>query len=485
LGRFLRTLGPEAEWHSVRTFFGERASEAVLSAAFARFLEENHGQLSSAAAAVIPLENELDPGTGVRDAGRLLFTVGTEDIYEQLEEFARQESALLEEIQQPGGDASRLGRAIQSVRAIRDSVLQRDLIGFLADAHWLPSYAFPQDNVRLLVRQQSYTKRMRLERDRELGISEYAPGSEVIADGWLFRSRAVSKRGSAFRVRQYRYCSNCRQLGIADAPIAALCQCGGGRSRAFVEPDGFQTSVLDTVQPPNLFRRRPVPNSEIFVVGGAPADAFVESGSVRGLWFAHQTAGQLFRANQGVKGQQYRLCLACGSVPDGRSHQTPWGTRCGGTLQSLDLGHTFDTDTLQLRFDQPWSFPDVRDCVFWRSFSTGFVNAAAMGLNIPVRDLGTTYRSQAAESLAGELVLYDRVPGGAGYVQRITRDVALILGALLKNTKDCANPECDPQGSCYICLRSYGNQFEWPDLQRDAIVRILEPGMAAVGLLGR
>lgn len=484
LGRFLRTLGPEAEWNSVRAFFGERTSEAVLAPAFVRFLDDNLRDLSAAVAGVIPRENSLHPESAVRDARSSLTSgVAVEGVYEPLEEFARQADALLEEIRKPGAEASRLGRAIDSVRAIRESLLKRDLIGFLSDSHWLPSYAFPQDNVRLLVRQQAFTGRMRLERDRELGISEYAPGAEVIADGWLFRSRAVSKRGNAFRVRQYRYCSSCRQLGIADGPVAALCRCGGGRSRAFVEPDGFQTSVLDTVQPPNLFRQRPVPNSEIFLVGGAPPDAFVESSSVSGVWFAHRIAGQLFRANQGVKAQQYRICLTCGSVPEGRSHQTPWGTRCGGTLQALDLGHIFETDTLQLRFGDTWMFPDVRDRIYWRSFSTGFVNAAAMALNIPVRDLGTTYRSQTADSLAGELVLYDRVPGGAGYVQRITSEIALILQALLKNTKDCANPECDPQGSCYICLRSYGNQFEWPDLQRHAIVRVLEPKMAAVGLL--
>lgn len=485
LGQYLRTLSDEADWKSVGAFFTRGAPESLASA-FARYLIEHEDGLTVLTDGVVPPENRLVARAAVRAShDTLLNDVGQGNVVDQLAEFGRQEAALYEEMKDADRDAAKAGKAIQSVRAIRQALLDSDLIGFLADAHWLPSYAFPQDNVRLLVRQHAFTKRMRLERDRELGISEYAPGSEVIADGLLFTSRGVTRRGSAFRIRHYRYCTSCRQLGIADTPIATLCRCGRGSTREFIEPDGFQTAVSDPVEGPNLFRRRPVPNSEIFLVGGSAADRFVESDRVAGIRVAHLSSGQLFRANQGVGGRKYRVCLDCGLVPEPRSrtHQSPWGTRCGGQIQALDLGHIFETDTLQIRFDPTWRMPGVGNKIFWRSLSTGFINAAAAVLDIPVRDLGTTYRSESAETLTGELVLYDRVPGGAGYVQRMIEEMSRIVVTLYENMRRCNNPECDPQGSCYVCLRSYSNQFEWADLQRAVVVDVLEPNLQRLGLI--
>ena len=87
-----------------------------------------------------------------------------------------------------------LSRAIRSTGAFQRQLLQEALIDFLSAEHWLPSYAFPQDVVRLLVRQEKYTDRMRLERDGEIGLSEYAPGAEIIADGKLFKSGGIDLR---------------------------------------------------------------------------------------------------------------------------------------------------------------------------------------------------------------------------------------------------------------------------------------------------
>jgi hypothetical protein len=50
---------------------------------------------------------------------------------------------------------------------------------------------FPQDVVKLLVRQPNLVDRMRLELDAEYGIAEYAPGFEVIPDGLLLISRGT------------------------------------------------------------------------------------------------------------------------------------------------------------------------------------------------------------------------------------------------------------------------------------------------------
>src|SRR5207253_2045951 len=103
------------------------------------------------------------------------------------------EAAELEKIVKQGSIRERRDalRSFESVTRLSEQLTDERLIDHLASAHWLPSYAFPQDVVRLLVRQPTLTRRMRLERDAEYGISEYAPGSEVIVDGRLLTSRGL------------------------------------------------------------------------------------------------------------------------------------------------------------------------------------------------------------------------------------------------------------------------------------------------------
>ena len=69
----------------------------------------------------------------------------------------------------------------------------------------------------------------------------------------------------------------------------------------------------------------------------------------------------------------------------------------------------------------------------------------------------------------GELVIYDRVPGGAGYVFQVRDKLRSVLLKTLDRVANCSNPNCDLQSSCYTCLRTYRNQFEWEDLNRQIV----------------
>jgi hypothetical protein len=169
------------------------------------------------------------------------------------------------------------------------------------------------------------------------------------------------------------------------------------------------------------------------------------------------------------------ICLVCGKALDpgqkNTKHLKPWGIDCPNQrLSHVDLAYRFRTDTLQIRFDlvepQP---PGIKDTSFWLSFQTAFVGAAADFLSIPASDLDGTYRTQASPDSKVELVVFDRIPGGAGYVQRVRQELRSILGETLKRVDDCRNPRCDRKGSCYCCLRNYYNQFQWELLRREEV----------------
>jgi len=234
--------------------------------------------------------------------------------------------------------------------------------------------------------------------------------------------------------------------------------------------------VDDPVEDAKLHRLKSPPNSEVFLIDGASPEAFRPHTELKGVEYGYRRDGRLFRANRGRKNLQFRLCLTCGAaVGQKQPHKTPWGTSCQGQPQRIDLACVFDTDTLQIRFDgvaQP--APPIHDAQFWVSLRSAFLSAAAEVLTIPVRDLDGTYRSQSELSSRAELVVYDRVPGGAGYVQQIIQRLGNILNRAWERTAACPNPNCDPSGSCYACLRTYGNQFQWDLLNRRRIAGWLQ-----------
>lgn len=398
----------------------------------------------------------------------------------ELRSYTEREAELQQALMQ-GGDAVRIGYALKATKRLRDDYLATRLIDFLASENWLPSYAFPQDVVKLRVVEPQYVDRFKLERDAEYGIAEYAPGSEVVADGKLIRSSAIDFRGRQPDVRHYRICRRCHNVmvdfvppGPASCPICGA-QATGAASRAkpFLVPPGFSTSLEEKVQEVRLSRVRPPRTSEVFLVSGAAAAQFNEHDTLKGVWTGYRSDGELFRANAGHDLRGFRVCLKCGSLVTGRGagHRNRFGIPCGGRVEIVHLAYRFKTDTLQIRFNgvQPLP-PPINNLGFWLSLQTAVLAAAADVLNIPSRDLDGTFRAQDTQGDRGELVLYDRVPGGAGYVQRIASDLVPILRKALDRVRSCRNPLCDPEASCYACLRSYYNQYYWNSLKRSVVV---------------
>lgn len=371
-------------------------------------------------------------------------------------------------------------RNLESIMRLAEQLRAERLIDYLSSEHWLPSYAFPQDVVKLLVMQPNLTERMRLERDREYGIAEYAPGSEVVADGLLLTSRALNLQNRELKIEAYRVCARCNRVesAVQQKDLAGPCPSCGNRPsgpranpRNFVEPRGFTTLIDEPAREVRLHRLKPPPNSEVYLIKGA--SKFLAHPVITGVSLGYSQEGELFRANCGHKFQQFRICPYCGRAIDGRNtrHTKPWGARCTGQrIVAVDLAHRFETDTLQIRFDGVQHLPPTVDRTdFWISLQMALTMAAADVLVIPQRDIDGTFRSQSEQGNRGELVVYDRVPGGAGYVERIQEDLPRILRETLRRTCDCKNPQCDPNGSCYACLRSYGNQFQWENLHRNLV----------------
>jgi hypothetical protein len=201
---------------------------------------------------------------------------------------------------------------------------------------------------------------------------------------------------------------------------------------------------------------------------------FSDHPTISGASFGIRRNGKMFRANPGHRSAGFKICRKCGRWFEGRQsgpmHNAPWGSKCSGKLVDLHLAHELITDILQLRFNRcSPPAPKLDNRAFWLSFQSAFLNGCCDALGIDFNDLGATFNGWTDESWVGELVVYDRVPGGAGHVERIVNALDAVLAKTLERVEKCKGCT-DLEGSCYACLRTYSNQSEWDQLKRAPVI---------------
>jgi ATP-dependent helicase YprA (DUF1998 family) len=412
-------------------------------------------------------------------------------------------------------------------------IQKRQLHEELAKAAILPIYGFPIDVVQLLtIDSKQFSKdqgKHRLQRDRRLALGEYAPGQSVVVDDRVHKSVGVL-RPNDLSSRAYWVCQSCNffmeastetdlltRLGIKDGdPNCPVCEVKPGASnqkpRHYKIPKAFTTDWED---PPIVTpRRKPMrqPTSQVFLAQeGEPSE------SISGPFFEliPSQGGQFFLANQGGKGgkhQGFALCKRCGRDltelrntnsqkrnSQNKSRQIPHnhpitGSSCEGWPEPTHLGHKFRSDLLKIRFT-PASKPQslfglvthldggreihcdtdlnepVNGAPFWRSLTYSLLAAAAQIIDVPRSEIDGLFSplEQSPEKIA-EIIIYDNVPGGAGYSRRIANQFSEIL----QRTYQLVN-SCSCSSSCYDCLRTYTNQVFHHELSRHLVSEFLSP----------
>ena len=109
-----------------------------------------------------------------------------------------------------------------------------------------------------------------------------------------------------------------------------------------------------------------------------------------------------------------------------------------------------------------------------RTVSEALTKAACARLELEASELQAEYSptlTQAGrEGREAEIYLYDTLPGGAGFAQRVGRLGISVFEDALRILESCP-ANCDR--SCYRCLRSYKNKFEHDLLDRQVWASLL------------
>ena len=352
---------------------------------------------------------------------------------------------------------------------VKDTLESRRLIDYLATRVVLPKYGFPVDVVTLEVRRQGDrgASGLDLSRDLRMGITEYAPGSKLVADKAIWESTGLRILPGKALVG-YRY-AECRDCGSFSTRIDAaddndesseLCDgCGTAFTigRFIVPQFGFvgcrSNEQPGESQPPRAGR------SQFYFSDYAGDILGIEEIQVGRSMVQAQFSrqGRITVINTGPAERGFRICLSCGytepTIAAARTreptpHQRPGTNReCSGLLRVRHLGHQYLTDVIELDLMIPMSFIQVRSTL------EALVSATPV-LGIPTEDVEGTLGS-TGPSGRKSLVIFDTVPGGAGHVKCVRENLQRLMEAAYRIVSRCS---CAKSTSCYGCIRTYRNQ---------------------------
>lgn len=381
--------------------------------------------------------------------------------------------------------ASNQARRRSALLRVRATLEKRPLIDYLATRVVLPKYGFPVDVAVLDLWRDGDRDAGALDLNRDLrwGITEYAPGSKVVAKKAIWESDGLrAPPGRALYARSYSECQRCgdfrvrRDFDAEDQHIAPPCSACSSTitERQFVVPQFGFVGHRSREQPGETRPPRAGWARSFFsdYEGEQPQweRAPIED-TLIGARFSRQ--GQITAINAGPASRGFRMCLTCGygeplvnqdRKKPPKTHHRPGSQReCGGRLRVLDLGHTFLTDVLELDLKRPLSRIEARSTL-------QSLLAATPLLGIPTDDVDGTLRP-LPDGGGTALIVFDSVPGGAGYVRRIRDELAQLMDRARQIVGDCA---CALNASCYGCLRTYRNQTHHDELVRGEAFRVLD-----------
>ena len=380
--------------------------------------------------------------------------------------------------------ASNLIRGQQALARVKTTLAQRWLIQFLAQRVVLPKYGFPVDVVSLDVWKPGHTASTHLDlsRDLRLGITDYAPGSQVVADKKLWEPVGFRiPAGKALIDYVWATCANCGAFRARRGSEPSNCNiCSStatAHMRQFIVPMfGFIGQPSD--QKPGEARPPKAGYSEFHFNDYATAVPAYQTLPIaeKEISIRYSRQGQITVINKGPVGRGFQICKNCGHaepVPKAptkkpKPHHRPGRTsKCSTLLSNRHLGHQYLTDVVEVHLPVPMTQAEAQSTLH-------ALLAATHPIGIIRNDVNGTLRSTGPNQTPS-IVLFDTVPGGAGHTQRIIDRFADLLNAAHEVVNTC---ECGEDSSCYGCLRTYSNAAFHDKLVRGEALAVLSQILA-------
>ncbi len=359
-------------------------------------------------------------------------------------------------------------------------------LAYLADAGLLPSYQFPTDTYAL---DPGVPDTPTLFRPAALAIEEFAPGNLVYANNRKLKTiRAIFAGGRATKgvvggrsnlessglARAYYFCPACSMAAEEARNRCPACDTSMSShvNVAFVEQFEAEEQRRITADEEVRERRRfDVRQSLVDIDGGR-----VQLCEYPFLPLEHRRDARVLMTNWGRRdpetneGERFLICVECGRhrpVDDeqGQRWDQDHARYCPGTCEALVLGYEFKTDALVATVPPMPGTSDYDEGLLL-TVAEALLIAATTYLETEPSELGAFPR-RLGHGQPGQVVLYETVPGGAGYLEELARTLPQAAGEAYNRIfgHDC-------QRACYRCLKRFGNQ-RWHGVLNKELVRDL------------
>ena len=379
--------------------------------------------------------------------------------------------------------------------------LDEDIISFLSKNNILPKYGFPVDTVDLNMNEKNTERSLRgveLSRDMSQAIADYAPGCQIIANNRLITSRYIKMiPGKNWKMDDFVKCRKCNTLNVTthvanvdkkDNPLLTCPHCGEISSvrdiKTYLIPEfGF---IADVKTPkPTMIKPEKTYRSEASFVTNANvvSDDYIFGNNC--ISVEHIPDGEMAILNN----QSFGVCETCGyaeeindkkkeNVPfyiSDKTHEQKNGYPCTNKkMINYSLGYKFKTDVIRIKIDLPINNSGKELYYAAYSILQAIILSACKELSIEATEIAGClqyYFDSNGDNYS--YVLYDRTPGGAGHVKRINNKNTLyrILTHAKNLSENCEG--CDPDSTCYSCLRTYQNQRHHDNMKREYVYKYI------------
>ena len=385
-------------------------------------------------------------------------------------------------------------RMAANVQNAINTIKDTDILSFLSRKSILPKYGFPVDSVELFTSPASYsfqnTSKLRLSRDLAIAIAEYAPDSEVIADGKLYKSRYIKmppKKNHALIEKSFAICTNpecgCVNTALSRTDLQYQCKiCGSDvelMGNYIVPQYGFVSELRSkkaTMKKPDRTYR-----GDVHYIGNSSGDTEEFKIGEITVTVTKTKDDELLIMNR----TPFHMCKSCGftvrnngglnelSQYKKEQHRSSEGRVCINKLfDKVYLGHELKTDVAIISISKPFQSDQALSVLY------ALLEGVSSYYSIERKDIsGCLYYSRIGGKLHTVFVLYDTVPGGAGHVSRITNggdnELLAVLKEAYKVVDECNCGGEEGNGACYSCLCNYENQRVHDRLNRGLAKRYL------------
>ncbi len=423
--------------------------------------------------------------------------------------------------------ASQKEPACKALTIQRNRLASEYLLSELATGGFLPAYGFPMHiasfdtlNMEEINRNKRQTahredNRMRhrdlASRDLVTALREYAPGSDVVIDGMVYRSAGISLNWHApaaqkdvREIQSIRVAWRCRSCGASgtepniDSSLHCA-ECGTPISpdgiRKYLEPAGFAVDLYADIHndvSQQQFIKPQLPWIHV------QAD-WTSLPNARLGRFRTSSDGTAYFHSSGVHDLGYAICLKCGRAEPmedealgkalvkghlpsvfrhphkplrgkhgGESAQCSGSDASWSIMTKLHLGHEVRTDVLELQLKSVEG-AYLQDETVAFSLAVAIRSAIAETLGVQDEELGCCTKEVRADgnAICRSILVYDN--SASGYVSSVSDRIDVVLrkaGEKLHCPKNC-------DSACQHCLDGYDTRFQSELLNRHAALTFL------------